>query len=77
MVKVNAVLSFFYHCAIKKSFLGTTETPIRTMERGWIHASRIKGLVKELEEWTITSKPGDTKLTFKWGLSGNGLGKPK
>ncbi|RMC19754.1 hypothetical protein DUI87_03318 [Hirundo rustica rustica] len=45
-----------------------TEAAIRTKERGWIHASRIKGPVEEPKEWTITSEPGDTKLTLKWGL---------
>ncbi|RMB88297.1 hypothetical protein DUI87_35336 [Hirundo rustica rustica] len=47
-----------------------TEAAIRTKERGWIHASRIKGPVEELKEWTITSEPGDTKLTLKRGLGG-------
>ncbi|RMC20105.1 hypothetical protein DUI87_00951 [Hirundo rustica rustica] len=46
----------------------TTEAAIRTKERGWIHASRIKGPVEEPKEWTITSEPGDTKLTLKRGL---------
>ncbi|RMC02651.1 hypothetical protein DUI87_20806 [Hirundo rustica rustica] len=55
----------------------TTEAAIRTKERGWIHASRIKGPVDEPKEWTITSEPGDTKLTLKRGLSGNELGRPK
>ncbi|RMC09763.1 hypothetical protein DUI87_13550 [Hirundo rustica rustica] len=45
-----------------------TEAAIRTKERGWIHASRIKGPVDEPKEWTITSEPGDTKLTLKRGL---------
>ncbi|RMB99542.1 hypothetical protein DUI87_23795 [Hirundo rustica rustica] len=55
----------------------TTEAAIRTKERGWIHASRIKGPVDEPKEWTITSEPGDTKLTLKRGLGGNELGRPK
>ncbi|RMB97251.1 hypothetical protein DUI87_26280 [Hirundo rustica rustica] len=46
----------------------TTEAAIRTKERGWIHASRIKGPVDEPKEWTITSEPGDKKLTLKRGL---------
>ncbi|RMC04180.1 hypothetical protein DUI87_18999 [Hirundo rustica rustica] len=54
-----------------------TEAAIRTKERGWIHASRIKGPVEEPKEWTITSEPGDTKLTLKQGLGGNELGRPK
>ncbi|RMC09644.1 hypothetical protein DUI87_13430 [Hirundo rustica rustica] len=48
-----------------------TEAAIRTKERGWIHASRIKGPVEEPKEWTITSEPGDTKLTLKRGLGEN------
>ncbi|RMC02434.1 hypothetical protein DUI87_20826 [Hirundo rustica rustica] len=55
----------------------TTEAAIRTKERGWIHASKIKGPVDEPKEWTITSEPGDTKLTLKRGLGGNELGRPK
>ncbi|RMC09787.1 hypothetical protein DUI87_13574 [Hirundo rustica rustica] len=55
----------------------TTEAAIRTKERGWIHASRIKGPVEEPKEWMITSEPGDTKLTLKRGLGGNELGRPK
>ncbi|RMB88642.1 hypothetical protein DUI87_34981 [Hirundo rustica rustica] len=55
----------------------TTEAAIRTKERGWIHASKIKGPVEEPKEWTITSEPGDTKLTLKRGLGGNELGRPK
>ncbi|RMC21003.1 hypothetical protein DUI87_01859 [Hirundo rustica rustica] len=47
-----------------------TEAAIRTKERGWIHASRIKGPVDKPKEWTITSEPGDTKLTLKRGLGG-------
>ncbi|RMC22098.1 hypothetical protein DUI87_02971 [Hirundo rustica rustica] len=46
----------------------TIEAAIRTKERGWIHASRIKGPVEEPKEWTITSELGDTKLTLKRGL---------
>ncbi|RMC04311.1 hypothetical protein DUI87_19130 [Hirundo rustica rustica] len=45
-----------------------TEAAIQTKERGWIHASRIKGPVDKPKEWTITSEPGDTKLTLKRGL---------
>ncbi|RMB96096.1 hypothetical protein DUI87_27382 [Hirundo rustica rustica] len=45
-----------------------TEAAIWTKERGWIHASRIKGPVDEPKEWTIPSEPGDTKLTLKQGL---------
>ncbi|RMB92896.1 hypothetical protein DUI87_30634 [Hirundo rustica rustica] len=42
----------------------TTEAVIRTKEREWIDASRLKGPVEELKEWTITSEPGaaDSRL---------------
>ncbi|RMC21272.1 hypothetical protein DUI87_02133 [Hirundo rustica rustica] len=53
--------------ALEKVLL-TTEAAIRTKERRWIHTSRIKGPVEEPKEWTITSEPGDTKLTLKRGL---------
>ncbi|RMB89311.1 hypothetical protein DUI87_34292 [Hirundo rustica rustica] len=46
----------------------TTQAVIRTKERGGIDTSRIKGPVEEPKEWTITSEPGDTKLTLKQGL---------
>ncbi|RMB90788.1 hypothetical protein DUI87_32855 [Hirundo rustica rustica] len=49
----------------------TTKAAIRTKERGWIHASRIKGPVEKPKEWTITSGPGDTKLALKRGLGGS------
>ncbi|RMC22031.1 hypothetical protein DUI87_02902 [Hirundo rustica rustica] len=55
----------------------TTEAAIRTKERGWIHASRIKGPVDEPKKWMIASELGDTKLTLKRGLGGNELGRPK
>ncbi|RLV73209.1 hypothetical protein DV515_00017146 [Chloebia gouldiae] len=48
----------------------TSEAVIWTREQGWINASRIKGPVKEPEEWTLTSKLSDTKLTLKWELGG-------
>ncbi|RMC19600.1 hypothetical protein DUI87_03159 [Hirundo rustica rustica] len=57
-------------CFCDIEVLLTTEAAIRTKERGWIHASRIKGPVDEPKEWTITSEPGDTKLTLKRGLGG-------
>ncbi|XP_063995989.1 protein NYNRIN-like [Pogoniulus pusillus] len=41
----------------------TTETAIRTAERGWTHASRIKGPVPP--QWKITSVPGDTRIILK------------
>ncbi|RMC19844.1 hypothetical protein DUI87_03409 [Hirundo rustica rustica] len=44
-----------------------TEAAIRTKERGWIHASRIKGPVDEPKEWTITSEPGSMQW---WRIRG-------
>lgn len=44
----------------------TTETAIRTAEKGWTHASRIKGPVsKPAPEWQVTSNPGDLKLQIQ------------
>lgn len=40
----------------------TTETAVRTAEKGWTHVLRVKGPVKE---WKITSEPGETKLTIR------------
>jgi len=40
----------------------TTETAVRTAERGWTHVSREKGPVKERK---ITSGPGEAKLTVR------------
>ncbi|XP_063252165.1 transcription initiation factor TFIID subunit 4-like [Prinia subflava] len=48
-----------------REVLLTTEAAVRTRERGWIHASRIKGPVEKPKEWTISSEPGETKLTLK------------
>lgn len=42
----------------------TTETAIRTAERGWTHASRVKGPVTP-PQWKIVSSPGDTKLVLR------------
>lgn len=42
----------------------TTETVIRTVERGWTHASRVKGPVKD-QTWQVTSQPGNLKITLK------------
>lgn len=42
----------------------TTETAVRTAERGWTHASRIKGPISPLQ-WKIVSPPGNTKLVLK------------
>uniref|UniRef100_A0A8V5GPP7 Murine leukemia virus integrase C-terminal domain-containing protein n=1 Tax=Melopsittacus undulatus TaxID=13146 RepID=A0A8V5GPP7_MELUD len=43
----------------------TTETAIRTAERGWTHASRVKGPVLESQWKVISGQPGDLKLTLK------------
>ncbi|RMC08917.1 hypothetical protein DUI87_13911 [Hirundo rustica rustica] len=44
----------------------TTETAIRTAEKGWTHASRIKGPVSEpTTEWKVVSPPGSLKLRLK------------
>uniref|UniRef100_A0A8V5GAA2 Murine leukemia virus integrase C-terminal domain-containing protein n=1 Tax=Melopsittacus undulatus TaxID=13146 RepID=A0A8V5GAA2_MELUD len=43
----------------------TTETAIRTAERRWTHASRVKGPVLESQWKVISSQPGDLKLTLK------------
>lgn len=40
------------------------ETAVRTAERGWIHASRVKGPVNP-PQWKIVSSSGDTKLVLK------------
>lgn len=39
----------------------TTNTAVRTAEKGWTHASRIKGPVDN-NEWTVTSPAGDLKV---------------
>ena len=39
----------------------TTNTAVRTAERGWTHASRIKGPVSN-NEWEVTSPAGDLKV---------------
>lgn len=42
----------------------TTETAVRTAERGWTHASRVKGPLQD-GEWKVTSGAGDLKLTLR------------
>lgn len=42
----------------------STETAVRTAERGWTHASRIKGPISP-PQWKIVSPPGNTKLVLK------------
>uniref|UniRef100_A0A674H4J6 Murine leukemia virus integrase C-terminal domain-containing protein n=1 Tax=Taeniopygia guttata TaxID=59729 RepID=A0A674H4J6_TAEGU len=51
----------------------TTDSAVRTAEKGWTHASRIKGPVDPTRfhtasretSWKIDGKPGDLKLTVK------------
>ena len=42
----------------------TTETAVRTAERGWTHASRVKGPISE-EEWKAIPGSDDLKQTLK------------
>ena len=42
----------------------TTETAVRTQEKGWTHVSRVKGPVPAPTEWTVVGTT-DTKLTLK------------
>lgn len=44
----------------------TTETAVRTAERGWTHASRVKGPITD-PSWKVTSQPGDLKITLRKG----------
>ncbi|RMC20205.1 hypothetical protein DUI87_01051 [Hirundo rustica rustica] len=45
----------------------TTDTAIRTAEKGWTHASRVKKI--ELQdctpEWKVSSSPGDLKIKLQ------------
>lgn len=43
----------------------TTDTAIRTAERGWTHASQVKGPVQDSSSWQVISIPGDSKITLK------------
>ncbi|XP_043551026.1 uncharacterized protein LOC122552335 [Chiloscyllium plagiosum] len=43
----------------------TTEAAVRTKEKGWVHASRIKGPVPPEEESTWTCEQGDKPLSVK------------
>lgn len=42
----------------------TTETAVRTAERGWTHASRVKGPIQN-DRWEVTSGSEDLKLTLR------------
>lgn len=42
-----------------------TETAVRMVEKGWMHATRIKGPAKPPAEWNIVSEPGASKLHLK------------
>jgi len=44
----------------------TTDTAIRTAERGWTHASRVKGPVESTPtKWLIASEPGDLRIRME------------
>lgn len=45
----------------------TTETAVRTVERRWTHASRVKRPISPEAgmSWKVTSTPGDLKITLK------------
>lgn len=49
----------------------TTDTAVRTAEKGWTHASRIKGPISP-ERWTVTSEPGDLRMKLKKNETGKG-----
>lgn len=42
----------------------TTELAVCTSERGWIHASRVKGPVAEPKDWTVEQE-GEVKIRIK------------
>ena len=42
----------------------TTETAVRTAEKGWTHASRVKGPIQD-PSWKVTSSPGDLRVTLR------------
>lgn len=44
--------------------LFTAETAIRTAERGWTHASRVKGPIGD-EKWEVAPGSDDLKLTLR------------
>lgn len=43
----------------------TTETAIRTAEKGWTHAGRVKGPVESERTWKVMSQPGNLKVKLK------------
>ncbi|KAJ7428273.1 gag-pro-pol polyprotein [Willisornis vidua] len=42
----------------------TTDTAVRTAERGWTHASRIKGPIHD-QQWEVVNNSKDLKLTLR------------
>ena len=42
----------------------TTETAVRTAEKGWTHASRVKGPIQD-SAWKVTNPPGDLRVTLR------------
>lgn len=66
-VPVNKNLSFESAEKGKLKQMGAKEqdeTAVRTAQRGWIHASHVKGPVNP-PQWKIVSSSGDTKLVLK------------
>ncbi|XP_063280243.1 protein NYNRIN-like isoform X1 [Prinia subflava] len=57
----------------------TTDTAIRTAERGWTHASRVKKLTapRENPEWKVISSPGDLRVRLHRGCQRPGNIKPQ
>lgn len=54
----------------------TTDTAVRTVEKEWTHASRIKGPVNPSKftndpGWEVKGTPGSLKLTLKKRVSSN------
>ena len=62
------LIVFGFHVPSNAGFLfwpGLTCTPVRkTAEKGWTHASRVKGPL-QTSEWEAVAGPDDLKLTLK------------
>ncbi|XP_068017487.1 uncharacterized protein [Melanerpes formicivorus] len=43
----------------------TTETAVRTAERGWTHATRVKGPVDPPSEWTVVPQMEDLRMVIR------------
>ncbi|TRZ07720.1 hypothetical protein HGM15179_019386 [Zosterops borbonicus] len=48
----------------KTGYAIVDDTAIRTVEKGWMHVSRVKKIERQEEtpEWKVTSSPGDLKI---------------